>query len=55
MIPQITDRISPCPAKQRSYPRVHVEMMSHFFVMLFTPIEKKIFRLFPYGFALFLS
>lgn len=41
MISQITDRISPCLAKQGSYPRVHVEMMSHFFVMLFNPVEKK--------------
>lgn len=47
MISQITDRISLCLAKQGSYPRVHVEMMSHFFVMPFTPIEKKFFRLFP--------
>jgi len=31
----------PCLAKQGSYPRVHVKMISHFFIMLFTPVGKK--------------
>ena len=48
MVSQITVRISPCLAKQGSYLRVHVEMMSHFFIVLFTVVEK-LLRLFPYS------
>ena len=38
---QITDRMSPCLAKRGSYLRVHVGMMSHFFIVLFALVEEK--------------
>ena len=47
MVSQITVRMSPFLAKQGSYPRVHVEMMSHFFVVLFTLAKKIIPPLVP--------
>lgn len=41
MVSQITVRMSLCLAKQGLYPKVHVEMMSQFFIVLFTLVKTK--------------